>query len=405
MNDMATGDLKPPISPCDEIDIHEESFVRDPYPTYEVLRGSCPVAHGSRYGGYSLLTRYDEVRDAARDWRTFTSSVVGVTAIPIITPCSEPMLPIELDPPEHSIYRAIVNPVFSPVRVEELRPRIREIAAELMSALLAKTSPDLVADFAEPLSVATLAEFTGLSRADAPQWVAWIRAMFNVQDPAAGAEASRQFGVYIDELIAARRRLRADDFLSRLMDTEVGGRRLTDPELHSFCSVVFGAGFETTSDAISATMHYLAGNPRDQRDLRERPELVKPAVEEFLRYVSPIQIFGRNASRDVELHDVQIPQGGIVALAFASANHDPSVFVEPERCVLDRTPNPHVTFGAGPHQCLGAPVARLELSVTLEVFSKADVPMVRLDPGREPIWKTRGDRRGLSYLPVTFERS
>lgn len=220
---------------CDEFDIHEAGFVRDPYPAYQGLRASCPVAHGSRHGGYWLLTRYGDVREAARDWRSFTSAVVGVTAIPVITPRTKPQLPIELDPPEHSSYRAILNPLFSPARVEQFRSRIETIARSLLDAARADSAPDLVTGYAEPLSVATLAEFSGLPSDDADRWLGWIRRMFDVRSPEQGAAASAEFGAYIDDLIRTRRRAPTDDFISVLIGAEIDGRALSDEEVHSFC--------------------------------------------------------------------------------------------------------------------------------------------------------------------------
>jgi cytochrome P450 len=154
-------------------------------------------------------------------------------------------------------------------------------------------------------------------------------------------------------------------------------------------------------------LHYLAEHPADRLALAKifsplsKPELIAPAVEEFLRYSSPIQIFGRNAARDLELHGARIRSGDIVALSFGSANQDPKVFANPEQCILDRAPNRHLAFGAGPHLCLGAPVARLEMAVTLEEFLTR-IPDFNLAPGRAGQWKGRGDRRGLASLPVVI---
>lgn len=388
-----------PVTP-DAPDIHEPSFTANPYSVYHRLRDQCPVAHSPLYGGFWLLTRYDDVKQAAMDWRTYTSSVVGVTAIPIITPRTEPQLPLELDPPQHSCYRALVNPVFAPARIEELRPQVAAIATELIEQLIHLDCADLVADYAIPLSVRTLAAFTGLPLTDAALWVGWIRRMFDVQRPTDAAQASREFGVYIDKLIAARRRQPCGDFISLLIESEVDGHRLTDNELHSFCTLLFGAGFETTADAISAMLGYLAEQPDDYRRLAAQPSLIPTAVEEFLRYISPIQIFGRNTTREVELHGQTIPAGDVVALGFGAANHDPAAFPDPDRCLLDRMPNRHLAFGAGPHLCLGAPVARLELAVTLEIFTRRIQTIRSADSGE---WKTRGDRRGLAALPVTFD--
>ena len=385
----------------DNLDIHAPDFVADPHPTYARLRSACPVMHSQGYGGFWLLTRYQDVRKAALDWQTYTSSVVGVTAIPIITQRSEPMLPIELDPPLHSRYRALMSPVFSKERIAPMRPRIEAIARRLLDRLLERGGGDLVADYAIPLSVETLAEFTNLPASDSAQWVAWIERMFDVTRPEDSARASQEMGGYIDRLIAERRRTPRDDFISLLMESQVEGHRLTDKEIHSFCTVVFGAGFETTADAMSVSLYYLAEHPDDRRRLAADPALIPTAVEEFLRYVSPIQIFGRNASQDVELHGRVIPQGDVVALGFGSANHDPQVFPEPERCILDRAPNRHLAFGAGVHLCLGAPVARMEMEITLGEFSRR-VSTLQLAPDRRVTWRKRGDRCGLASLPVVL---
>lgn len=387
------------IADQEDFDIHEPSFVVNPYPDYQRLRNECPVVHGSKYGSYWLLTRYDDVKRAVLDWRTYTSSVVGNTAIPQITrrKSDDPGLPIELDPPLHSRYRALNDPVFSAERIEALRPTIRALAAQLIDGLLERGGGDLVADFSTPLSVGTLAEFTGFPKADSDRWVGWIQRMFNVQDREGGALATQEFIAYIYDLIAERRKQPCGDFISLLIESEVDGHRLSDYEIRSYTMVQFGAGFETTADALSVTLYYLAEHPQARQQLADNPSLIPTAVEEFLRYVTPIQIFGRNATHDVELHGQTMKEGDIVALGFGSANHDPSVFPEPEHCVLDRTPNPHLAFGAGIHLCLGAPVARLEMQITLEEFVRR-VPPYRLVG--QPQWKTRGDRRGLAALPV-----
>ena len=388
------------------VDIHAPGFALDPYPTYAELRDKCPVIHSDKYadefGGFWMLTRYDDVKGATVDWRTYTSSVAGVTAIPVITRRTEPALPIEVDPPLHSRYRALVAPVFSPQRVEALRPRIKAIADRLLDKIVAAGCADLVNDYAVPLSVQSLAEFTGLPKHDIGRWVDWIRRMFNVADRADGALASAEFSAYINELIALRRAQPHDDLISTLMAQEVDGHRLSDAELNSFTAVVFGAGFETTADGLSVMLDWLARHPDERSELFSQPDMIPMAVEEFLRFSTPIQIFGRNTTRPVELHGKHIEAGAVVALAFGSANHDPSVFAEPERCLLTRSPNPHLAFGAGVHLCLGAPIARLEMNVTLSSFARR-VPDYRLAPIAEPVWKLRGDRRGLRSLPIVID--
>lgn len=395
----------------EDLDIHAPEFARDPYPAYERLRRECPVAHGSSYGGYWLLTRYEDVRDAARDWRTYTSSVPGVTSIPAATRRTKPQLPLEVDPPLHTRYRALVNPVFAPARIDALRPRVEALAAGLVDTLLTRLEQgpdvDLVAEYAVPFTVGTLAEFTGLPREDGERWVAWQQRLFDMRGGEDGARATQEINAYIAALIERRKRQPLDgtarDFIGLLLESEVDGHKLADEEVLAFCQLQFAAGFETTADAISIALHYLATHPETRAQLARAPDLLPYAVEEFLRYATPIQIFGRNATRDLDLHGRHVPKGDVVALSYGSANHDPSAFRDPQTCILDRfqgngTPR-HLTFGAGVHLCLGAPVARLELAITLRAFTTRVPPLVLTDE-KAVQWKTRGDRRGIARLPV-----
>lgn len=403
--------MTPPASPPPghaplHYDIHDPAFTSDPYAAYEELRTKCPVMRSLLHGKFWLLSRYQDVKAAALDWKTYTSSVVGVTAIPIITRRTEPQLPIELDPPLHSRYRALMAPTFAPARVEQMRPRMTALATKLIEQILARPPGeivDLIESYAIPLSIGTLAEFTDLPRDDDCKWSGWLTRMLDVSDEEGGRRAAKEFGDYIDALIALRRREPAEDFVSKLIASEVDGHRLADREIHSFLTVTFGAGFETTQDALSIALHHLANHPADLQRLRAEPAIVPLAVEEFLRFSTPIQIFGRNATRDVELHGVTIPKGDIVALGFGSANHDPAQFPEPEKIVLDRTPNRHLAFGVGPHSCLGAPVARMEMQITLTEFVQR-VPSWTIAPGEPVEWKRRGDRRGLTRVPVAIRR-
>lgn len=400
MSDTTT--LNEPQIP-EDVNIHDPAFVRDPFTACDRLRRECPLARSNQHGGFWLMTRYEDVRAAAIDWRSYTSSVAGVTAIPVITPRTEPQLPIEMDPPKHSRYRALVNPLFAPERVENIAPRIRDLAASIIGRMAAKGAAEAVAEFCVPVAITSLAAFTDVPLADSERWVSWITRMFDVGNPAAGAAAGLELVAYIDGLIAARRTSPTGDFISMLIAAEIDGERLDDGQIRSFVTVVFGAGFETTADALSVMLHWLAGNPEGLARLAAEPALIPTAVEEFLRYASPVQIFGRNAARDISMHGRQVQAGEIVALGFGSANRDPDVFEAPGEMRLDRRPNRHLAFGAGPHLCAGAGVARMELAVTLETLIEAGTGLAP-DPAAAPRWKARGDRRGLSNLPLLIKR-
>jgi cytochrome P450 len=379
----------------DDFDIHDPVFARDPSPRYRELRERDPAHPSARYGGFHLLTRYADVRAAALDWRRFTSSVVGITAIPVITPRTTPQLPIEIDPPQHSLYRALVNPMFSPQRIAEFAPTVEALARARLEAMLEAGRAEAVAAYCAPVALGTLSIFTGLPLEDAPLWQAWLEAMFDPRWPEAGRAAAAEFARYIDELIAKRSQAPQEDFVSRLLAAEIDGRKLDREDVRAFVSVMFGAGFETTADAMSGALHWLAEAPERIAGLSDAPAAL--AAEEFLRFISPLQMFGRNATSETTLHGQVIPEGRIVALGFGAANRDPEVFDAPEECRLDRAPNRHLTFGAGPHLCLGAPVARLEMQITLGLL-KRRVARLSLDPDDPPVWKPRGDRRGLARL-------
>lgn len=391
-------EMRNPAEQMNDVDIHDPAFVADPFGAFERLRRECPVAHSNKHGGFWLLTRYDDVRSAALDWRSFTSSTVGVTAIPVITPRTQPQLPIEIDPPQHSRYRALVNPVFAPARVVAITPRIEAFIRDRLEAMSAKGSADAVAEFCVPVAITALAAFTDIPLADSERWVEWITRMFDVADPERGAAASRELVSYVDALIAERRLRPEDDFVSTLIAAEIDGERLDDIQIRSFLTVVFGAGFETTADALSLMLQWIAGNPDALARLSD-PESIPLAVEEFLRHSSPIQIFGRNATKDMCLHGRDIAVGDIVALGFGAANHDPNMFDAPEEMHLDRRPNRHLTFGAGPHLCAGAGVARMEMAATLRMLIETGVSL-QPDSDASPRLKTRGDRHGLASLPL-----
>lgn len=383
----------------EDVDIHGADFLAHRRDRLDALRRDCPVAWSGKHGGFWLLTRYDDVRTAAIDWRTYTSAVVGVTAIPIITPRTEAMLPIEIDPPRHTRYRQLVNPVFAPKRVEEIAPRIRTFAQERLGIIAAQGRGELVADLCIPVAITTLAAFTDVPLADSEEWVGWITRMFDLSDRDAGARASRDLTAYIRNLIAQRRSAPTGDFISMLMAAEIEGEHLTDEQIHSFMTVIFGAGFETTSDGLSNMLHWLATHPADYDRLAAAPAMIPSAIEEFLRHDAPVQIFGRNTTRDVDLHGRRMGEGDIVALAFAAANHDPAVFDCPHEMRLDRHPNRHLTFGAGPHLCAGAGVARMEMAAVLHALLTGG-HRPALDPADIPVLKTRGDRLGFARLPA-----
>ena len=381
-------------------DQHDPRFIEDPEHVFGPMRDEHPLVHSDLYGGFWVLTRYDDVTAAALDCEAFTSAVPGTTLIPPTQPREYPLLPLELDPPEHSVYRALVNPLFAKPRIDAMRPDLEALATRLLEPIVRNGGGDLMAEFAHPMSLGSLARLMDLPEGDEGRWFDWVERMYSnaILDSEDHARAAHEAEAYIDELIEDRKRTPRDDFLGTLIRAEVDGHCLSDAEIRQFGMVMLLAGYETTSGAMGMSLLHFAGHPKLRRELFADPDgLAHTAVNELLRLVSPVQVFGRNAARDVEMHGATIPAGDVVLLAYGAANHDPSAFENPDRCVLDRHPNRHVAFGHGRHLCLGANLARLELTIMIERFAEL-LPEFHLDPAHPPTWKPRGDVRALSSL-------
>jgi cytochrome P450 len=381
-------------------DHHDPQFVRDPESVFGPVREQRPLLHSELYGGFWLLTRYDDVTAAAMDHEAFTSAVAGTTLIPPTQPRTDPLLPIELDPPEHTRYRALVNPVFAKPRIDAMRPDLEALATRLLEPFARNGGGDVMAEFAYPMSLGSLARLMDLPEADEGLWFDWVERMYSnaLRDKGDQAQAVRAAEAYIGARIAERRREPRDDFLGMLLQADVEGHRFSDLEVRQFGMLMLLAGYETTSGAIGMSLLHLAQHPDQRAQLfGDVGGLVQTAVNELLRVVSPVQVFGRNAAHDVALHGETIPAGDVVLLAYGAANHDPRAFEHPEQCILDRHPNRHVAFGHGRHLCLGANLARVELAIMIERFA-ALFPDFEVDPHRPPTWKPRGDVRALSSL-------
>jgi cytochrome P450 len=383
-------------------DHHDPAFVENPERLIGPIREEHPLVHSDLYGGFWMITRYDDVTSAALDHEAFTSAVVGTTLIPPSQPRTHPLLPIELDPPEHTRYRGLVNALFTKPRIEALRPELEALATRLLEPIARDGRGDVMARFAHPMSLGSLARLMNLPAEDEERWFDWVERMFSnaLLDKDDQRRAVDDVEAYIDGLIEERKESPHDDFLGMLLEAEVEGHRLSDLEVRQFGVLMLLAGYETTSGAMGLSLLHLAGHPEQRAQLFADPAgLAHTAVNELLRYVSPVQVFCRNAAHDVEFHGTTIPGGDVVLLAYGAANHDPRAFEDADRCILDRHPNRHLAFGHGRHLCLGANLARLELTIMIERFSEL-LPDFRLDPEHPPTWKPRGDIRSLATLDL-----
>ncbi|GHC72387.1 cytochrome P450 [Streptomyces flavofungini] len=402
-------------APSAAFDPWSPAFVADPYPAYAALRAG-GRAHYYEPSRQYLIPRHADVAALLRDRRLgrtylhrFGHEDFGREAPP---PEQEPFHVLndngmlDLEAPAHTRIRRLVAKAFTPRTVERLRPYVEGLADELVRGLVADGGGDLVARVAEPLPVAVIAEMLGVPEADRGPlrpWSADICGMYELnpgeETAARAVRASVEFSAYLRELIAARRKEPGDDLISALIAAHDEGDRLSEQELISTCVLLLNAGHEATVNATANGWNVLFSHPEQLAALRAEPERLLPtAVEELLRYDTPLQLFERWVLDDIEVGDTVIPRGSEVALLFGSANRDPAAFTAPDTLDLARADNPHISFSAGIHYCVGAPLARIELAASMGALLRR-APRLRLaaEPSRRPNFVMRG----LGELLVT----
>ena len=348
------------------------------------------------------VARYEQVRAISRNPTDFCSSRGVLVNDPLrFAPADMSGSVLHMDPPDHAAYRKLVNREFTPRGVGGLEARIRELAVEVLDA----TAPDEVVDFVEavaaPFPVQVIAELLGVGDGDRSDFRRWSDAMIeapDTKDPAVFALAGELWR-FLDEQLRERAVTPRDDLMSTLVHAEVQGHRLTHAEARMFCVSLLVAGNETTRHLISGAALALAEHPDQRRVVAQDPSAIPAAVEESLRWVTPIQAFGRTATRDVEVLDVTIPADAFVIMLYASANRDEAAFgPTADRFDVTRpTDPPHLAFGFGEHLCLGAALARLEARILLEeLLARWGTWAVE----GEPTWTASTLVRGMSGLPV-----
>lgn len=324
-----------------------------------------PVNHHHKAGvGTWIPTWAEDIRTVLQDTVSFSSKVVRSGS-------DLTLIPLELDPPDHGAFRALMNPLFTPARMKALEAKIRERAASLAQACVAKGYGEFVDDFARPLPVGIFIDLMGLPQADMPRFMEWEQLI--IRDMASRARAMKEVVIYLNELIAARRAEPTDDLISFAVKGQVAGRPLTDPEIEGICMLLFMAGLDTVTSSFSFQFRYLAENPEQQARLRADPSLIPAAVEEMFRAFAVVNTT-RYATKDIELAGVTIKQGDNVTLSTILACRDPREFERPNVVDFDRTANAHNAFSYGPHRCIGSHLARRELVVGMEEWLKIVPP-------------------------------
>lgn len=319
----------------------------------------------------ALIKGYRNVRSAAKNWELFSSATPGKVPIPAEDDVrSFRQYPVEVDPPLHTSYRELVQPWFRRAHDDpSYIAAIRHLVDEAVDELIQAGEVDVEKDFALPLQSRALAILLDLPSKEAETWIEWGNHAFRVagrNDPSKAATLEE----YIDQNIERARSEGGTDLFSFLASCEFSGRSLTDMEIKGITHLAFAGGRDTIIHALVAVFAHLAEHPEDLQKLREDPTLSLSATEEIIRAASPLPIIGRTCTRSTTIGDVKVEKGDRVGLCWGQANHDESIYSNSEKVILDRKPNPHVGFGSGAHNCLGAPHARLVIRSVMESLSQ-----------------------------------
>lgn len=391
-----------------DFDIHSPHNVEGLHDVYRRLRTECPVAHTSNYGGHWIATRYDDINEIMRDPHTFSNQSVN---IPDTIGQDGPLIPLEVDQPEHTLYRGLLNPLFNPRRMRELEPRIREIVTKLIDEMLQERQVDFVEAFAKRLPTRVFLALMGWNIDDAPLFNQWADSIV-MGKPGASEEESTEFRLaaakevyaYFAKMMDIRdaAEVPADDITQILLNSRVDGRDLSQVEVLNMLFLMLIAGLHTVQSALAHTALFMAENPEIRQELVDDLSIVPTAVEEMLRW-EPGTCPARLLKADTVVGGVQMRAGDKVLIPVESANHDETAFKDADTVDLRRNPNPHLAFGAGIHRCVGSHLARMELRVAFEELH-ARMPHYRLDPEHPPT-RHLSQVKGLHSLHIIVGES
>ena len=405
--------MRSTAGPIERFAPHDAAFVANPYPVYEALRHGPPAVYYEPTNQW-LVPHHRNVSTLLRDRRLGRSYLHVASHAEMGRPAEPEWLRpfwsvirngmLDREPPDHTRLRRLVAKAFTPRYVEGLRAPVQAITDRLVDAVEGAGEFDLISAVAEPLPVTVIAELLGIPEEDRHRlrpWSTEICLMYelNPTDEMArrALSAAVEFSDYLRALSRERRRSPRDDLISALAQVADAGDVLSEDELIGTCVLLLNAGHEASVNGAGNGWWALFRNPAQLDRLRRDPSLADTAVDELLRYDTPLQMFERWVLEEIEIGDVRIERGQELALLFGSANRDPAAFRDPDVLDVGRDPNPHLSFGAGIHYCLGAPLARLELAIQLRTVLRRLPP---LEPVQEPTWKPGYIIRGLQALRV-----
>jgi len=380
-------------------DHHHPDWVDDPFPIWDDLRERCPVAHTDRYNeGLWLPTRQEDIVAIAHDTDTFSSGHDGATAGGTVLRGKFP--PIHLDPPEHLDVRRALLPFFTPQRMTQWEPAIRDHCDDLARSLANLDRADLAQDYAAHIPASGIAMILGIPASVGAQfrvWMHWLE--LGDLDVTQRDRALAEMTAYFAEQIADRRANPSDDLIGHLVSTGIDGEPIDDDTLIRMLILLLIAGIDTTWGLIGASLWHLSTHPEDRRRLVAEPDLLPVAIEEFLRAYASVSLY-RKVTRTTTVGDVVMEPGDSLLMAFPAACRDPEAFDRADEVLIDRQPNRHMAFGLGIHRCLGSNLARIEIEHAIGSWLR-HVPEFELASGARVTW-AEGALRGPRSIPVTI---
>ena len=390
-------------------------FKADPFPFLAHLRSSDPVYRTTLPDGTPvwLVSQYEDVLGLLRDERFTKNRRSALTpeqtrklpwTPPMFRPLERNML--DLDPPDHTRLRSLVHKAFTPQVVDRMKTRVQRLAGELLDCVALHGEMDLIKDYALPLPMTIITEILGVPTRDRHSFHKWSNAVVSLSSPNPTLRVLPsvwRFIRYLRSFFKIRRRDPQDDLVSALINAEESGDRLSEDELLAMVFLLLIAGHETTVNLIGNGMLALFQHPEQMDRLRNEPAIIKPAVEELLRYTSPVFMTSeRYALEGATIHDVRIPRGEMTLGVIGSANRDETVFDNPDGLNLARDPNKHLSFGQGIHFCLGAPLARMEAQIAINTLLQWKSSLQLTVAPNALRWRSSIFLRGLQALPVRF---
>jgi len=404
------------ITAPDKKVVFNDEILQNPYPTYARMHEEGPLHYvdvGSKWAVWAIFSHAD-CSAIAKDPRLSAKRAQQMLLpLPFSSHAEFSELArmlglwlIFMDPPEHTRLRKLMNKGFSPAAIEGLRPQVEAIVDQMLGSLRHGSEIDLMREFANPMPVRIISAMLGVPQELHETFVNWSRAIAvfrgspdrTVEQARAAQDALVQMTEFFRKTVAERRRNKGNDLISLLIDIEEDGEVLTEEELYAQCIALLFAGHETTRNLIGNGMYTLLQHPQETTELREKPEIIRTAVEEILRYESPVQFTARVLKEEIEVCGQRIPAKWSILCMLGAANRDPKQFKEPNRLNLKRLNNQHLAFSAGPHFCIGSQLARLEGQIAILKLVQR-FPEMKLT-GPKPEWAATFGFRGLKGLPV-----